>query len=139
MWNKMKELYLKYKELILYVIFGGGTTVVDFVVFWLLQRFFGEELYLVWSVIAWVFAVLFAFVTNKIFVFEDKESSAAGVLEQFLKFTASRLFSFGVQEVLHVLLVEVFSVDAFIAKFPIAVIVVILNYILSKVAVFRKK
>ena len=70
MMNRIKELLKKYEELILYVVFGGLTTVVNFVAFWLLNKLLGEEIYLVNNVIAWFVSVIFAYVTNKLWVFE---------------------------------------------------------------------
>ena len=72
MMNRIKELLKKYEELILYVVFGGLTTVVNFVAFWLLNKLLGEEIYLVNNVIAWFVSVIFAYVTNKLWVFESK-------------------------------------------------------------------
>mgnify|MGYP003435033057 CR=1 FL=1 len=69
---KIKELIVKYKELLLYLIFGVLTTAVNFLAFWVFTKILGEELYLINNAIAWVVGVIFAFVTNKIFVFESK-------------------------------------------------------------------
>jgi putative flippase GtrA len=66
--KKIKELYQKYKELILYVIFGVLTTLVNLVTFMVCEPLLGEDLYLVSNFIAWVGAALFAFFVNKLFV-----------------------------------------------------------------------
>lgn len=70
--NKIKELFIKYKELITYVIFGVLTTVVNFAAFWVLDKILGAHLYLLSNAIAWVVAVVFAYVTNKLWVLNPK-------------------------------------------------------------------
>ena len=70
--NKIKELLVKYKELITYVVFGVLTTVVNFVVFWLLNRIFGEHVYLLNNALASFVSVIFAYLTNKLLLFVSK-------------------------------------------------------------------
>lgn len=150
--NKIKELFLKYKELITYVIFGVLTTVVNFVAFWILSRALGERLYLLNNAIAWIISVAFAYVTNKLWVFDSKSWEAKLVLKEIAEFVAARLFSFGVEEGGLFLFVTVMRFDRFsftllgfeitgqlIAKVILAVIVVILNYFFSKFVIFAKK
>lgn len=150
--TKIKELFKKYKEFILYVIFGVLTTLVNFGVFWLFTRLLGEELYLFNNAIAWVAGVVFAFVTNKLFVFESKSHQSKVVLKELSEFTAARLFSFGVEEGgmwifisvlgLGEISLEVLGITVtgqIIVKLVLAVIVVILNYFFSKFIVFKNK
>ena len=73
--TKIKELIVKYKELLLYLIFGVLTTLVNLASFWIFTKILGEGLYLINNAIAWVVGVIFAFVTNKLFVFESKVNS----------------------------------------------------------------
>lgn len=148
----MKALFIKYKELITYVIFGVLTTVVNFGIFWLFNLLLGEELYLVNNVIAWVAAVAFAYVTNKLWVFESKSWKPSVIAKEIPSFVAARLFSLAVEEGGLWLFIDVlafdklsFSVLSFtitgklIAKLILQVIVVILNYIFSKLVIFKKK
>lgn len=149
---KIKELAEKYKELILYVIFGVLTTLVNFGVFWAFTKALGEELYLVNNAIAWVAGVIFAFVTNKLFVFESKNRQAKVVLKELSEFTAARLFSFGVEEGGMWLFISVLGLGEksltvlgitvtgqIVVKLILAVIVVILNYFFSKFVVFKRR
>lgn len=149
--NAIKEALKKYKELILYVLFGGLTTVVNFVVFYLMNRAAGEELYLVNNVIAWLAAVLFAYITNKLWVFESKSLAAKTVLKELAEFFSARIFSLGIEEGGLWLFVDKLGFDSFafsilgfevtgklIAKLALAVIVVILNYFFSKFIIFKK-
>lgn len=150
--SRIKELFKKYEELILYVVFGGLTTVVNFVVFWVLNKALGEEIYLVNNVIAWFASVVFAYVTNKLWVFESKSWALKILLKEVPEFFAARLFSLLVEEGGLWLFVDKLGFDSFsftllgfeftgklIAKVVLAVIVVILNYFFSKFVIFAKK
>lgn len=150
--NKIKELFIKYKELIVYVVFGVLTTVVNFVVFWIFSKILGDDLYLVNNAVAWVVSVIFAYVTNKLWVFDSKSWALKIVAKEVVEFVAARLFSFGVEEGGLLLFVNVLGFDEYsvtlfgfeitgqlIAKVILAVIVVILNYFFSKFVIFAKK
>lgn len=150
--KKIKELLKKYEELILYVVFGGLTTVVNFAVYWVLNKALGENFYLVNNVIAWFVSVVFAYVTNKLWVFESKSWAPKVLLKEVPEFFAARVFSLLVEEGGLWLFVEKMGFDAFsfeilgfeftgklIAKLVLAVIVVILNYFFSKFVIFAKK
>lgn len=142
--SKIKELIIKYKEIIIYIIFGGLTTVVNWVVYTLLVHFTPLGI-TVSNAIAWVAAVIFAFVTNKLWVFESR-SFAPGVLaKEFVSFTASRALT-GVLEIFGVpFLVKIglsrtiFGIEGAWSKLIVSVTVVILNYIFSKLIVFKNK
>ncbi|MEZ3420367.1 MAG: GtrA family protein [Eubacterium sp.] len=150
--KKINELLKKYEELILYVVFGGLTTVVNFAVYWVLNKALGENFYLVNNVIAWFVSVVFAYVTNKLWVFESKSWAPKILAKEVPEFFAARVFSLLVEEGGLWLFVEKmgfekFSFDLFgfeftgklIAKLVLAVIVVILNYFFSKFVIFAKK
>lgn len=150
--KKITDLFFKYKELILYVVFGALTTFVNLAAFWLCGKILGEELYLVSNAVAWFVAVVFAYITNKIFVFESKSTEIAVIIKEVGVFFAGRVFSFGVEEGGMWLLVDLlnfgeisFEVFGFeingqlIAKLVLAVIVVIINYFVSKFVAFSKK
>ena len=149
--NAIKDILKKYKEPILYVLFGGFTTVVNLVVFYLMNKAAGEELYLVNNVVAWLAAVIFAYITNKLWVFESKSFNLKVILKEIPEFFAARIFSLGVEEGGLWLFVDVLGFDSFsfsvlgfevtgklIAKLVLAVIVVILNYVFSKFIIFKK-
>ena len=148
----IKNLFLKYKELITYVVFGALTTLVNFVAFYIFTGILGEKLYLVTNAIAWVISVVFAYITNKLFVFESKSWNLKLVLKESVEFTGARIFSFLIEEGGMLLFVSVLglgelSFDIFgftitgqlIVKLILAVIVVIMNYFFSKFIIFKKK
>jgi len=126
----------EHRELVTYVIFGGLTTVVDWgISFVLYQTDMNTH---VVNVIAWTAAVLFAFVTNKIWVFRSRTKAASRVMGELIAFAGGRVLSLGVQELLFVLAVDLLDWNRTLVKIPVAVLVVIINYFLTKF-VFRKK
>lgn len=150
----MKRLYQKHKELILYFVFGVATTVVNLITFYCLERVGSgaDHAYLVNNVIAWLAAVIFAYITNKLFVFESRSWKVGVLLKELLEFFGARIFSLGIEEAGLWLFVELlnfsrisYTVIGFtltgelIAKLMLAVIVVILNYFFSKFIIFKKK
>ena len=149
---KIKELILKYKELIIYVLFGGLTTVVNLTVFELFTRLLGSERYLITNVIAWFAAVSFSFVTNKIWVFESKSWNLRILTKEVFSFFAARVLTLGIEEAGLYFFVDILSFSEIsfklfsfeiggelIAKGLIAVVVVVINYIISKLFIFKKK
>lgn len=125
------------KELILYIIFGGLTTVVNIAVFYFLTLL-GME-YLLANVIAWIISVVFAFLTNKLYVFNSKSFSFKLFLREAILFFMARGFSLAVDMVGMVILIELIHMDSLIAKIIVNIIVIVLNYILSKFLIFSKK
>lgn len=150
--KKIKELFIKYKEVITYLIFGVLTTVVNIISFALLQSINGGMSYLVNNAIAWFISVVFAYVTNKLFVFNSKSWECKLVCKEVLEFFGARIFSFGIEELGLWLMVDLLGMGAFtlnllsfsftgdlIAKVILSVIVIILNYFFSKFIIFKKK
>lgn len=152
----MKNLMKKFvnRETILYLIFGVLTTLVDAVVFWAMNRLIGVSYYLLNHTISFVAAVLFAYFTNKSLVFNSRDWSGKTLIRELISFFGGRLFTFGVGMLLLVIAEEVFHASDYvlhitkrlsfngleIVKYTlIAVITMVLNYVFSKVLVFRKK
>jgi len=138
MFQKIKELCLKHKDILLYIIFGGLTTVVDFVVYYPLYRW----LHLsgtVSNTAAWVAAVLFAYLTNKPFVFRSHDWSMKTVGPELAKFTGGRVGSFLLQTGIIFLTVDLMHLNGVVMKLLTSVLVVIINYFVSKLLVFTKK
>ena len=133
----IQRLLQKYRHYLLYTVFGVLTTVVDLAVYYLLYNLFSVH-YLIAQTISWMVAVLFAYFTNKRYVFVSK-SRGRDMVSELLKFVSGRLFSLGVQTVCLALLVELAHWDENIVRLPVLVIVTVLNYIVSRVFVFAKK
>ncbi|MBP3939057.1 MAG: GtrA family protein [Clostridia bacterium] len=135
------------KEVFSYLLFGVLTTVVNMIVF----KIFKDRMdVLIANIIAWVAAVIFAFVTNKLFVFESKSWAPKVLAKEIPSFTGARVLTLGIEELglfvminlLHlekVLTIPSLVSGEMVIKLIIAVVVVILNYIFSKLIIFRKK
>lgn len=150
MFEKIKSLYKKYEDIILYVFFGGLTTVVSWGTHFA-SRFFLKVPVSAATIISWVCAVTFAFITNKKFVFKNKTETTQGLIMQTLSFYAARAFSLGVEVVIMYLCADRFSeffcslfrvsasVNEMIFKVLANIIILIMNYALSKLVIFRNK
>lgn len=142
--EKLKAIYKAHKEGILYLIFGGLTTLISILSFWLFSLMLGEERYLLSNFLSWVLAVIFAFVTNKTLVFDSKKTDKSTLLREGLEFLGARVFSLGLEEGGLWLLLDAFGMahlpsGDLIAKVIMSVIVILLNYFLSKFIIFKKK
>ena len=131
-------MWTKYKSILLYCIFGGLTTLTDFIVYITCTRFLHlDEQIATWS--AWFFAVLFAFFTNRKWVFDAEKTNKKGFLYQIITFFGSRLASGFVNSAMLYIFFTKLGFNDILVKVVAAVFVIILNYILSKLIVFRKK
>jgi len=135
--KKIKDLYLRYREVVNYLIFGGLTTLVNFVVYFI-AKWIGIEEWIS-NALAWIIAVIFAYITNKLFVFESKTTEKKEILKEISSFFACRAFS-GILDIgLFWLLVEKLGFNDVIIKIILQIIVILLNYTFSKLWVFKKK
>lgn len=148
----IKDLWKKYEELIMYVVFGALTTLVNFAAFMLFSKLLGEDLYLVTNGIAWIISVIFAYITNKLFVFQSKSFEMKVLIKEIPEFFLARVFSFLVEEAGMWLFIDLLKFSKIslaimgfeltgqlIAKLILAVIVVIMNYFFSKFIIFKEK
>ena len=132
------ELYKKYKDIINYLIFGGLATVVNFVSYLIVARLIGVD-EVISSGISWFCSVLFAYITNKLFVFEGKLGNKKAVIKEMCSFFLARIVSGILCDVgTFGLMVKVFNINDIFTKIVPQVMVVILNYIFSKLIIFKK-
>jgi len=119
-----------------YIIAGGCTTVVNFVVFWLLDTVLNINVNVA-NIISVICSILFAYVVNKIYVFVSKTDSFHALAVEFLKFVGARGFTM-IIEVGGVFVLDLLHWNGFAAKLATQVIVLVSNYIISKFFVFKK-
>ncbi len=137
------DMYTKYRELILYGIYGVLTTLVTWVSYAIFVNL-GMELNL-GNILSWICGVSFAFVTNKWFVFESKSLKTTKVLKELSLFVGARIFTGIIAWVLFPILLwlgmdqMLFGTEGFLAKIVVSVIEIVLNWVLSKYMVFKKK
>ena len=131
--RKIWDLYRKYLEVINYLVVGGLTTFISIFVYGLCSRLFNLEL-ISSNIISWIVAVLFAYYTNKIFVFRSKGKS----FKEFISFVGSRVITLLLDTALMLLFVNVINMNDLIAKVIVQIVVIVGNYIISKMIVFKK-
>ena len=143
--KKIKALWQKHREVLMYLIFGALTTAVDWIVSYLLYFFWGDAiektaiLIHVANAIAWAAAVIFAYVTNRIWVFESTRRGLLPILGEFVSFAGGRVLTLLLQEAMFVVFFHWLGISEFIVKIIAAVLVVIANYFISKLLVFKNK
>ena len=136
--KKILELYKKYKEIINYMIFGGLATLVNFISYYIFARTLNVD-EVISSGLSWFCAVLFAYVTNKLFVFESRKNTKKEMIKEMISFFLARILSGALCDVgTFALMVKVLNINDIIAKLVTQVMVVIVNYIFSKL-IFKKE
>ena len=136
--QKIKDLTVKYWDVLSYLIFGVLTTVVNYLVYLPVYNLLGLSAALS-NAIAWVVAVAFAFVTNKPFVFKSHDWSAKTVIPELTKFVGCRVASGVAETVILLVTVDILNWNGNLWKLVTSVLVVVLNYFASKLVVFKKK
>ena len=137
MWDKIMTFLREKRDIVSYLVFGVLTTLVNYAIYLPLYNF--AHLSGGWSnAIAWVGAVIFAFFTNKPFVFRSHDWSAKTVVPELAKFVSCRLASGVMETVILFVTVDLLGWNGNIWKLVTSVLVVILNYLASKLLVFKK-
>lgn len=159
MWKKLKNLCIKYREFLMYLVFGVATTLVDALIYFpIVYLFVGKtpaqtaQIAALAKALAWLGAVIFAFFTNKKWVYTDERWDGATLLRQAAAFAASRLVTLGLSELITYFGLLLLQGWAWYQSVPLlakhasgviwvvqSVVVVLLNYILGKFLVFRRK
>lgn len=142
MLKKLKNLYKKYEEVISYLFFGVLTTVVSLVTYLLFANtFLSEKSDLdiqIANVLSWFCAVTFAYITNRIYVFKSK-TKGKEQFKELTNFIGARLASLLVDMGMMYVLYSLMHINDGIAKVIVQVVVVIMNYVLSKLIIFKKE
>lgn len=134
----LKQLYEKYRDVIPYLFFGVCTTVVNMVVYWVAAHPLGLPV-TVSNVIAWVFAVTFAYLTNRKWVFHSTAATGSELIREISSFFSCRLATGIMDTAMMFVFVDLLHFNDIVIKIIANVLVVVLNYVASKVLIFRKK
>lgn len=143
--EKIKQLFCKYREPILYIVFGALTTAVSFVTAGIAKAALeavgssADTVATVSTVFSWLCAVTFAYLTNRKWVFDSKATGGKAILREAISFFGGRVFSLLVEAAIMEIFNARLSFNYWIVKIAANVIVLILNYVISKWIVFRKK
>ena len=135
--NKIKKFIKKHKEFISYGFWGGITTLLHILLFWFLTKI-GIKYYIA-NIITLITIKALAYIVNKIFVFKTKCKNKKELLKEIIKYIFSRLFTMLIDYFGLILLVEVFNMNELLGKIIILVLVVIINYFLCKLFVYKKE
>lgn len=141
--KRIKELFKKYRELIMYVIIGGCTTLVNWIVYAVLTAVGVGMTFS--NGAAWACAVIFAFFANKLLVFESRSFVPATVIKEAVKFVGSRVLTGLIEIFLPSVLykagldMDIIGIEGAAAKLTVSVIVIVLNYVFGKLVVFTKR
>lgn len=134
----VRKLFEKYRDILLYLLFGVLTTIVNYLVYFPLYNLLSCSAAFSNSV-AWAVAVAFAYITNKPFVFQSNDWSKNTLVPELIKFIGCRIGSGFVETISLWVLVDLLDWNGNWVKLAVSVLVVLLNYISSKLIVFRKK
>lgn len=142
--KKIKALYEKHKEVVLYLIFGVLSMILNIAVYYLFNLILGKDNYLISNLVAWIAAVIFAFFTNKLLVFRSMKMTKALLIKEALEFLGARIFTLGLEELGLWIMMDLLGLGAvnlgdLITKIVTSVVVIVTNYILSKFIIFKKK
>lgn len=133
--NRYKDNYAEY---ILYIVFGILTTTINFITYFIFTKVIGFST-VTSNLIATAISIIFAYITNKLFVFNSKRNNLGELITELIKFVNARIFT-GLLDTLFVFIgVDCIRVNDFVVKTISCIIVVILNYIISKVIIFNKQ
>lgn len=135
--EKLQKLYYRFESAILYIFFGGLTTVVSISVQYISAWLGGSTAFN--TTLSWICAVTFAFFVNKICVFKSVTSSPKEFIREMLQFFGARLVSYFLELGFMVLTVDVLHFNEYIMKLIAQIFVMVINYLFSKLVIFRKK
>lgn len=136
--KKLADWYRKHQEGMRYLVFGALTTLVNIVAYSILYY----TLHInnaTSNVIAWIIGATFAYITNKLYVFNSKVNSKKELLKEIVYFYGCRLLTLAVDEGIMILTVDKFGWNALLMKIIANIIVIILNFVFSKILIFKDK
>lgn len=135
--NRIRKLLVKHRDIITYLFFGVLTTIVNYLVYIPMYHVFGISA-AISNISAWVVSVLFAFFTNKTFVFQSRDWSAGVVIPEFWKFVSARIGSGLLDTAIIFVTVDLLAWNGIVMKLVTSILVIVLNYISNKLIVFKK-
>lgn len=135
--NIFEPFYIKNKEVLLYLFFGGLAFFLNLFLYILFAGLWGIN-ELIANVFCWIICVLFQFFTNRTWVFDGATDTAVAFWKQMASFFAGRLFTLAVEEIILAVFITWLSFNSMVVKLVAQVIVIVLNYVLSKLWVFKE-
>ncbi len=130
---KLRNMYKKHEEVLNYLIVGGTTTIVSILSYMILREVINN--YIINTILSWITAVLYAYITNRLFVFKSKNKK---LISEISKFFTCRLLTLGIEIVVMFALVDLIRMNDALAKTLVQFIVLTSNYLFSKIFVFKR-
>lgn len=134
----LTPFYKKYRELLLYFFFGGCSFIISILSYSIANVTLGIN-ELIANIISWILAVMFAFFTNRIWVFQGKTDSKKEFAIQMVSFLGGRIVTLIIEEAIILIFITLLKLPSIPVKIAAQIVVIFLNYIISKLWVFRKK
>jgi len=135
----IKKIYIKYKKIINYLIFGVLTTIINLLTYYILTNTILNPLndieLQIANIFSWIISVTVAYITNKLYVFETKEKN---ILKEIINFFASRIITLILDILFMYIFVSILKLNDQIIKLLVTILIIIINYMLSKFFVFKK-
>ena len=138
LWDFAWGMYREYEEGINYLIFGFLAFVLNYVLYFLFSSAMQMH-YMAATALSWVLTVVFAYWTNRTFVFKSKNKDAQSLGKEFLSFIGARVATEVLELALMFLMVDCVDLNEYLSKFACQVIVIVANYFLSKLWIFKEK
>ncbi|MBQ9991324.1 MAG: GtrA family protein [Lachnospiraceae bacterium] len=136
--EKLKELWKKYEEAISYLFWGGVAFFLSMALFYVFANMMHMDEQVANS-IDWVICVVFTYFTNRTFVFKSKSSGLTGMGKEFISFIGARLGTLIIENIILFVTIDMLTMNNMIAKLIGQFVVIVSNYILSKLWIFKKK
>ncbi len=133
----ISKIWNRYQDLFWYCFFGGLTTIVNLVVYHIGTSLLGLH-YAVANVMAWVLAVLFAYLTNRTWVFKSETKGIVGIAKEVISFFGFRVISLGMETLILFVMIDMFGVNEMLTKVIAQIFVVVSNYVFSKLIIFKQ-
>ncbi len=136
--KKLADLYREHREGMRYLVFGALSTVINIVVFAICAKLVNLST-AISNTIAWIVAVLFAYVTNKIYVFNSKTSELRNLVREIISFFSARIVTLVLETIFLWIVIDKLGFNDILMKIISNIIVIILNYVFSKIFIFKKE
>ena len=136
--NFFEPFYKRNKEVLLYLFFGGLAFFMNIFLFIAIDKILGIDA-LINNAICWIICVIFQYFTNKIWVFENETENFSDLLRQIISFFSGRIFTLLVEEIIIAIFITWLKFDTLSVKLSAQIIVIILNYVISKMIIFKKR
>lgn len=134
----LADWYRKHQEGMRYLVFGGLATVVNIIIFAICGKILNFST-TISNIIAWILSVLFAYTTNKLWVFESKTENKKDLIKEIASFFGARIFTLVVETIFLWAVIDKLGFNDILMKILSNIIVIILNFILSKIWIFKKE